>query len=222
MTSVELLLSLGLIVAVQVGLAIWIRSAVSPRVSAPGTTSGLGRTAGSSHSFDAVAVEVAKRQVAVLADMAEELQAYDRSCLAHARRFCEVTLAEFKKAGLNGIPEALPNDLDAAIRTFARLEEHVLDDAAQARIRKDLEPNTTVLLATAGQITSLLEENRFWLGLALEQELRGYVAGMAGTFADLRPARESLRTTEGRYRAVVKAHPQASQAIERLSAIGAS
>jgi hypothetical protein len=224
----QTLLAMAVIVAVQVGLAVWVKAALGAEdAERPGgrRTDLEGppvRRADDLRSYQAVASEVAKRQVGVLADMAEELQEYDRACLAHARRICELMIAEWRRAGFSAIPDQLPNDLDGAMRMLARLRERSLDEAAQERIRKDLEPNTTVLLAYAEQTTSRLEENRFWLGRVLEQELRAYVGSMAAIFSELRPAAESLRAGEDRYRAVVRTHPEASRAIEWLSAGGLS
>lgn len=222
MLATDLLLALLAIVGVQVAAAAWIGGRVR-ELATRGVRSGDQRLtrAAVPGSAEAVAAEVAKRQVAVLAEMADELREYDHACLSHARRFCEVMLVEWKRAGLNGISDNLPNDLEGAMRTFERMGSVTLDAAAQSRVRKDLEPNITVLLASAEAATSRLEENRFWLGLALEQELRAYVSGMARTFADLQPSPEALRAAEGRYRAMVRAHPEAARSIERLSAIDA-
>ncbi len=212
MSATKMILALLVVLGTQIAVAVWLRASIQQ----------LSRSGGFSRdrrSNDAVAAEVAKRQVAVLAEMAEELRVYDRACLGHARRFCEVMLGEWKRAGLNGVPETLPNDLEGAMRSFDRMGARTLDPVAQMRIRKDLEPNITVLLSSAEATTRRLEENRFWLGLTLEQELRAYVSGMARTFADLQPSPEALRAAQGAYRAIVRAHPEAAQAIDRLSAI---
>lgn len=220
----QLLLAVAVVVAFQLGLALWIRSSLR---SADGDGREARRTDAEGHpirraddlrSYQAVANEVAKRQVAVLAEMAEELQQYDRACLAHARRVCELMIGEWRRAGFDGAPEQLPNDLEGAMRALGRLRERTLDDLAQERIRKDLEPNTTVLLAYAEQTTSRLEENRFWLGRTLEQQFRAYVTSMASVFSELRPAAQSLREGEDRYRAAARTLPEASRAIEFLSA----
>jgi hypothetical protein len=211
------------VVAVQVVLAMWLRSTLGadrglPRI--PGKPGLPPFLANDPRSYQAVASEVAKRQVEVLSEIATELQQYDRACLAHARRVCELIAAEWRRAGFDSAPDQLPNDLEGAMRLIVRLRERALDEAAQARIRKDLEPNVTVLLAYAAQTTSRLEESRFWLGRALEQELRAYVEGMAAIFSELRAAPEALKASEGRYRALLKTHPEASRAIDRLSASG--
>jgi hypothetical protein len=205
---------------VQVLLAVWLRGSLrgGHRVPAPGNGSPPSLLANNPRSYQTVASEVAKRQVAVLSDVASELQQYDRACLAHARRVCELIAAEWRRAGFDAAPDQLPNDLEGAMRLLARLRERALDAAAQARIRKDLEPNVTVLLTYAEQTTSRLEENRFWLGRALEQELRSWVVGMAAVFSELAPAPDSLMASEGRYRSLLKTHPEAARAIGRLSA----
>ncbi len=166
MLATDLLLALLAIVGVQVAAAAWIGGRVR-ELATRGVRSGDQRLtrAAVPGSAEAVAAEVAKRQVAVLAEMADELREYDHACLSHARRFCEVMLVEWKRAGLNGISDNLPNDLEGAMRTFERMGSVTLDAAAQSRVRKDLEPNITVLLASAEAATSRLEENRFWLGL---------------------------------------------------------
>ena len=219
----QLLAAVLVVVAVQVVLALWLRSVLGADRGPSMTPGNVGRPPHLAHdprSYQAVASEVAKRQVAVLSEVATELQQYDRACLTHARRVCELIAAEWRRAGFDSAPDQLPNDLEGAMRLLVLLRERALDDAAQARIRKDLEPNVTVLLAYAEQTTSRLEENRFWLGRALEQELRAYVEGMATIFSELRAAPEALKASEGRYRALLKTHPEASRAIDRLSASG--
>jgi hypothetical protein len=221
--TVQLIAAVLVVVAVQVALALWLRSAVgADRVPSliPGKPGLPPFLANDPRSYEAVASEVAKRQVEVLSEVATELQQYDRACLAHARRVCELISAEWRRAGFDSPPDRLPNDLEGAMRLLVRLRERAIDEAAQGRIRKDLEPNVTVLLAYAAQTTSRLEENRFWLGRALEQELRAYVEGMAAIFSELRAAPEALKASEGRYRILLRSHPEASRAIDRLSASG--
>jgi PAS domain-containing protein len=230
----ELVLAVAVVVAVQIALAFWLRSALastargdrpSERPSVPlaaasggGMREGL-RRADDFRSYQAVAAEVAKRQVQVLAEMDTEIQAYERACLAHARRLCELLIAEGRRAGNGGLPESAPNDLESAMQALLAVSASPIDAAAQQRIRKDMEPNATVLLTYAEQTRSQLEEHRFWLGMAMEQELRAYVTGMGRTFAELVPESEALRASEQRYRALMRSHPEASRAIERLSAI---
>lgn len=216
----QLLVSAAIIIAVQVGLAVWIHSAlIERRNPAPLGADRAGEPLATDvRSYQAVASEVAKRQVSVLAEMADEVQSYERACLAHARRVCELLILEWRRAGANELAEQVPGDLDGVMRVVAQLRGRVLDDAAQARIRKDLEPNTTVLLAYAEQTAHRLEENRFWLGRALEQELRAYVAGLATTFSELGPAPQALQRGEERYRALLRMPPEAARAIEKLSA----
>ena len=227
----ELVLAVAVVVAVQVALAFWLRralvaSARGERVIAPpvaGAGAGSGREglrrADDFRSYQAVAAEVAKRQVQVLAEMDSEIQAYERACLAHARRLCELLIAEGRRAGHSGLPESAPNDLESAMQALLAVSASAIDAAAQQRIRKDMEPNATVLLTYAEQTRSVLEEHRFWLGMAMEQELRAYVTGMGRTFAELVPESRALQASEQRYRALMASHPEASRAIERLSAI---
>jgi len=225
----ELVLAVAVLVAVQVALAFWLRSAlltsgrsdrataaVSP--TAGGLRDGL-RRADDFRSYQAVAAEVAKRQVQVLAEMDSEIQAYERACLAHARRLCELLIAEGRRAGHSGLPDTAPNDLDSAMQALLTVSASPVDAAAQQRIRKDMEPNATVLLTYAEQTRSLLEEHRFWLGMAMEQELRAYVTGMGRTFAELAPESRALAASEQQYRELMRSHPEASRAIERLSAV---
>lgn len=219
----QLFAAVLVVVAVQVVLALWLRARLGADRAAPMLPPKPGLPpflANDPRSYQAVASEVAKRQVEVLSEIATELQQYDRACLAHARRVCELIVGEWRRAGFDAAPDQLPNDLEGAMRLMVRLRERALDAAAQERIRKDLEPNVTVLLAYAEQTTSQLEENRFWLGRALEQELRAYIEGMATIFSELRAAPEALESSEGRYRALLKTHPEASRAIHRLSASG--
>jgi hypothetical protein len=219
----QLIAAVLVVVASQVIVALWLRASLGAERGTPFLPGKPGMPpflTNDPRSYQAVASEVAKRQVAVLSEVATELQQYDRACLAHARRVCELIAGEWRRAGFDSAPDQLPNDLEGAMRRMVRLRERSLDEAAQARIRKDLEPNVTVLLAYAAQTTSRLEENRFWLGRALEQELRDYVEGMATIFSELRAAPEALKASEGRYRALLKTHPEASRAIDRLSASG--
>ena len=227
----ELVLAVAVVVAVQVALAFWLRNALvasvrGDRVTAPpvaGAGAGAGREglrrADDFRSYQAVAAEVAKRQVQVLAEMDSEIQAYERACLAHARRLCELLIAEGRRAGHSGLPESAPNDLESAMQALLAVSASAIDAAAQQRIRKDMEPNATVLLTYAEQTRSVLEEHRFWLGMAMEQELRAYVTGMGRTFAELVPESRALQASAQRYRALMTSHPEASRAIERLSAI---
>lgn len=228
----ELVLAVAVLVAVQVALAFWLRSALlssgrSERTTAapsPASGGSVGlrdglRRADDFRSYQAVAAEVAKRQVQVLAEMDSEIQAYERACLAHARRLCELLIAEGRRAGHSGLPDTAPNDLESAMQALLTVSASPVDAAAQQRIRKDMEPNATVLLTYAEQTRSLLEEHRFWLGTAMEQELRAYVTGMGRTFAELMPESRALQASEQQYRALMRSHPAASRAIERLSAI---
>jgi hypothetical protein len=216
----DLLVAVALVVATQIALAIWLRSELTarPRAGALGTGRGEERGPADVRSYQAVASEVAKRQVSVLAEMADEVQSYERACLAHARRVCELLIAEWRRAGAHELAEQVPGDLVGVMRVVTQLRGRSLDEAAQARIRKDLEPNTTVLLAYAEQASHRLEENRFWLGRALEQELRDYVAGLATTFSELGPAPQALQRSEERYQALLRMPPEAARAIEKLSA----
>lgn len=216
----RIVVAAALIIAVQVGLAVWLRSAIVASRAPGDLTAGgaAGRRADDLRSYHAVASEIAKRQVSVLAEMADEVQAFERACLAHARRVCELSIAEWRRVGTTDLPEPVPGDLDGVMRVIARLRGRALDEGAQARIRKDLEPNTTVLLAYAEQTSHRLEENRFWLGRALEQELRAYVAGLATAFSELGPAPQALERGEERYRALLRMPPEAARAIEKLSA----
>ncbi len=215
MTGSELVLAAAVIVVGQLGVAVWLRAAIAAR---PATGPRPGR-ADDFRAYQAVAGEIAKRQVAVLADMAEEIQVFERACLAHARRLCELMIAEARKAGHGDVPDTAPNDLEAAMAALVGLVSKPLDEAAHQRIRKDVEPNATVLLTYAEQTRNRLEEHRFWLGMALEQELRAYVTGMGRTFADLSPEPTAFRRSESRYRELMAAHPEAARAIEGLSAV---
>lgn len=229
----DLVLAVAVVVAVQVALVLWLRGALlsaargdrAPTVpSPPAAVAGRAgmregpRRADDFRSYQAVAAEVAKKQVHVLAEMDSEIQAYERACLAHARRLCELLIAEGRRAGRSGLPAAAPNDLESAMQALLDVSAQPIDAAAQQRIRKDMEPNATVLLTYAEQTRSLLEEHRFWLGMAMEQELRTFVTGLGRTFAELAPEPRALQSSEQRYRALMATHPEASRAIERLSA----
>lgn len=227
----EVVLAVAVVVAVQVAIALWLRNTLrdagrhTPSIAAPPSATGQSsprdglRRADDFRSYQAVAAEVAKRQVQVLAEMDSEIQAYERACLAHARRLCELLIAEGRRAGHSGLPASAPNDLESAMQALLAVSAQPIDDAAQQRIRKDMEPNATVLLTYAEQTRSQLEEHRFWLGMTMEQELRAYVTGMGRLFAELVPEARALKASEQRYRALMATHPEASRAIERLSAI---
>lgn len=230
----ELVLAVAVVVVVQVVLALWLRGALHASVrgdratTAPSQPAAAGapsrmreglRRADDFRSYQMVAAEVAKRQVQVLAEMDGEIQAYERACLAHARRLCELLIAEGRRAGHSGLPSTAPNDLESAMQTLLSVSAQPIDDAAQQRIRKDMEPNATVLLTYAEQTRSQLEAHRFWLGMAMEQELRAYVTGMGRVFAELAPESTALQSSEKRYRTLMASHPEASRAIDRLSAL---
>lgn len=242
-----IVLAVLLLIAVNVALAFWLRAALrgdgqrvppsgaadarasDARLTEPRVTgefaangsresaTGPGRRNDDFRSFQAVAGEVAKRQVAVLADVAAAVQAYERACFVHVRRLCELMAGEFRRAGVRDLPDAMPKDLDSAMRLLELWADKPLDEAANHRIRKDLEPNVTVLLSYGQETTSLLEENRFWLGMALERELHDFVSGMGTAFADVSGHPDQIRLCLERYAALVSEHPEASRAIDRLS-----
>lgn len=211
------------IIAAQVAIAFWLRASLKgePRQRQPASEHSAGRRSDDHRAYQAVAAEVAKRQVAVLAEVADAVQQFERACFDHGRRMCELLAAEWRRAGALGVPDAMPNDLNGAIRFFVLGAERPLDDAAQHRIRKDLEANVTVLQSYCESTTSLLESNLFWLGMTLEGELRRYVIEMGAVFTEATAHPRDLRASAERFRGLMENHPDASHAIEQLSA-GAS
>jgi hypothetical protein len=226
-TPAVLLLAVLAIIAAQVAAAAWLRATLRESGGAPGEGGRrpageppVGRRNDDFRSYQAVASEVAKRQVAVLAEVAEEVQRFERACFEHGRRICELLIGEWRRAGALGVPEAVPNDLHAAIQFFVLGSERPLDEAAQHRVRKDLEANVTVLQSYREATTSLLEANLFWLGLGLERELRRYVTEMGDIVTGASGHPKDLRTAAERFRALMEQHPDAAHAIEMLSDTG--
>ncbi len=222
MTGTHAILAVIAIIAAQVALALWLRSALAarPRATVPpeGAASPVGRRGDDYRAYQAVASEVAKRQVAVLADVAAAMQQFELACFQHGRRMCELLAAEWRRAGALGVPEAMPNDLNGAMRFFTLGAERPLDEAAQHRIRKDLEANVTVLQSYCESTTSMLESNIFWLGMTLEGELRRYIMGMGAVFTEASAHPRDLRASAERFRTLMDQHPDASRAIEQLCA----
>jgi hypothetical protein len=206
------------VIAAQVAIAFWLRASLrGPRTGQPsGAEPAPGRRGDDYRAYQAVASEVAKRQVAVLAEVAEAMQRFERACFEHGRRLCELLAAEWRRAGAVGVPDAMPNDLNGAMRFFVLGSERALDDAAQHRIRKDLEANVTVLQSFCEATTSLLESNIFWLGMTLEGDLRRYVTGMGAVFTSASAHPRDLKASAERFRALMENHPDASRAIEQL------
>jgi hypothetical protein len=223
MVSPEVLvLAVVAIIAAQVALAFWLRHALG-RPADRGTAAAepaVGRRNDDFRAYQAVASEVAKRQVGVLSDVAAEVQRFERACFEHGRRICELLMAEWRRAGAVGVPESVPNDLHAAIQFFVLGAERPLDDAARHRVRKDLEANVTVLQSYREATTSLLESNIFWLGMPLERELRRYVTEMGDIVASASAHPNDLRMAAERFRTLAERMPNATTAIEMLSSAG--
>lgn len=223
MVSPELLvLAVVAVIASQVAMAFWLRGALGRRDGQASTPGGaveppVGRRNDDFRAYQAVASEVAKRQVGVLADVAAEVQRFERACFEHGRRICELLVGEWRRAGALGVPEAVPNDLQGAIQFFVLGAERPLDDAAQHRIRKDLEANVTVLQGFRESTTNLLESNIFWLGMALERELRRYVTEMGDIMVGASAHPNDLRNAADRFRTLLERIPDATRAIEMLS-----
>lgn len=221
-----LVLAVLAIIAAQVAVAFWLRGAMREGSGLlPGAPTDSmkpaepkGRRGDDYRAYQAVASEVAKRQVAVLVEVAEAVQQFERACFDHGRRLCELLTAEWKRAGALGVPDNMPNDLNAAIRFFVLGSERPLDEAAQHRIRKDLEANVTVLQSYTEATTSLLESNLFWLGMTLESDLRRYVTGMGAVFTQTSAHPRDLKASAERFRGLMEQHPDASRAIEQLCA----
>ena len=167
-------------------------------------------------SKETLAVEIAKRRVAALADAWSKIALYEAACWQQSKAIAERLLAEARNRGAIGIPEELPI---GHFEIFNLLLEHMtigIPEAFMVELKRQVAPNQTKLLTAAEEVDLCLTSNRFWIGAPLDEEMRGYADEFKEAFFALGASEGERREFVRRLRIVSEKRWDSRSLLKRL------
>lgn len=214
MTTLRLLVAQVLsIAAIQILVGWWVKTRLENSVKHE-----YDRRLEQFKSRETLAVEIAKRRVAVLAEAWTKISVFEARCWQHSKKLARRLLVEVRACGASGIPAELPVGHK---EVFDLLTEHLTVEIPDDRIEEIQQEGADEqkrLLEAADELDEFLIANRFWVGADLDEELREYASQVKEAFVALSPAEEDRKEFVRLLRIVRSKRWDARALVARLGA----